>query len=492
VTVADTAPPPPPSRGSPGQASGLRTALDGAGFTAAALRKVLGTGRGPLLRRRDHAVYRLRLERDGSPVVPLVRLFAMGDAVEQAERERAVGAAAQTIVDLGIARVSGTSVTATVRLVPHDDLLVASDRGDVDTGAEHVAGVHGPSAMLAHLTVRRPVRRALDVGTGNGIQALLLARHAEHVVATDLNERALAFAELNAALNGVSNVELRAGSFLEPVVGERFDVAVANPPYVISPESSMLFRDSGLPRDAVSAELARSFPSALDDGGYATMMVSWVQQGPDPTARPRSWLGDDCDAWILHWSTTDAIAAAAAWNREQTDDRAYAEAVERWLAYYEQEGIDAVAYGAIVFRRRTTGRVCVKAAELPRSPVMPASEQLQRMFANEDALDGRDDAALAESRIALVPEARIVQTVRLADGWRTVDAELVLEGGLGLRGALEGAALSVALGLDGSVPLREVFDRVAAESGADRAAVAAMGTALARRALELGFAELVA
>jgi hypothetical protein len=52
--------------------------------------------------------------------------------------------------------------------------------------------------------------------------------------------------------------------------------------------------------------------------------------------------------------------------------------------------------------------------------------------------------------------------------------------------------LSVALGLDGSVPIRDVFSRVAAESGADRGAVAAMGTALARRALELGFAELVA
>jgi hypothetical protein len=33
--------------------------------------------------------------------------------------------------------------------------------------------VHGPSLTLSHLTVRRPVETALDVGTGNGIQAIL-------------------------------------------------------------------------------------------------------------------------------------------------------------------------------------------------------------------------------------------------------------------------------------------------------------------------------
>ena len=114
-----------------------------------------------------------------------------------------------------------------------------------------------PSNTLANLTVRRPVARALDVGTGNGIQALLASRHAEHVVATDVNERALAFARFNLALNGVSNVELRQGSFLEPVEGERFDLVVANPPYVISPESSFVFRDSGLGRDRVSELVVR-------------------------------------------------------------------------------------------------------------------------------------------------------------------------------------------------------------------------------------------
>ena len=44
---------------------------------------------------------------------------------------------------------------------------------------------------------------------------------------------------------------MRAGSFFEPVAGERFGLVTCNPPYVISPESAFLFRDSGREGDAV-------------------------------------------------------------------------------------------------------------------------------------------------------------------------------------------------------------------------------------------------
>src|SRR6476646_7770124 len=111
-----------------------------------------------------------------------------------------------------------TAVRALARIVPHDELLIASDRrvahGEPEQ-PDHVAGVHGPSLTLSHLTVRRPVERALDMGTGSGVQAILASRHSDHVVATDLNERALNFAAFNAVLNGVENVEFRTGSFFE-------------------------------------------------------------------------------------------------------------------------------------------------------------------------------------------------------------------------------------------------------------------------------------
>ena len=213
----------------------------------------------------DVPVHERRLAGDESLLATLIRLFLVDLPVAPAVAEHALGAAFEDLDALGFLMEEDGALRGALRIVPYEGLLIASDNPRVDAGPDHVAGIHGPSGALASLTVRRPVARALDVGTGNGVQALLVARHADRVVATDINERALAFAALNGELNGIDNVELRAGSFLEPVAGERFDLVVANPPYVISPESEYSFRDSGLGRDRVSESLVRALPALLAD-----------------------------------------------------------------------------------------------------------------------------------------------------------------------------------------------------------------------------------
>ena len=77
-------------------------------------------------------------------------------------------------------------------------------------------------------------------------------------MATDICERALNFAEMNARLNDITNIEFRAGSFFEPARGEKFDRIVSNPPFVISPASSFVYRDGGLGSDGVSEHVVRT------------------------------------------------------------------------------------------------------------------------------------------------------------------------------------------------------------------------------------------
>jgi methylase of polypeptide subunit release factors len=100
---------------------------------------------------------------------------------------------------------------------------IASDLGELATGGalrtDHVLGVGGASVTLSGLLLPGPVDTALDLGTGCGIQALHLAREARRVVATDISQRALDLAALNAALNGVESIEFRLGSLFEPVAG---------------------------------------------------------------------------------------------------------------------------------------------------------------------------------------------------------------------------------------------------------------------------------
>ena len=72
---------------------------------------------------------------------------------------------------------------------------------------------------------------ALDVGTGTGLIALLMARKASHVLGVDINPIAVELAEENARLNGIENVEFRLSDLFENVSG-KFDVITFNAPYL--------------------------------------------------------------------------------------------------------------------------------------------------------------------------------------------------------------------------------------------------------------------
>jgi methylase of polypeptide subunit release factors len=356
--------------------------------------------------------------------------------------------------------------------------------------ADHVPGVHRPSVALAHLTVRGAGERALDVGTGNGIQAILLAAHARHVVATDVNARALEYAELNAALNGVHNVELRRGSFFEPVEGEQFDLVVANPPYVVSPEHAYLFRDSGLRGDTVSESVVRAAPAALAPGAFASILISWALDPDDPAERPRGWLeGSGCDAFLLHTSTDDPLETAAVWNRDLLDrPEAYGEALDRWLAYYRDLAIEHVGYACLVLRRRAdSGDGWFEALQLPRAGLRPAGEHVRKLFETRDRLaEFEPDAALLDRRLRVADDALVTQVMRFAGAtWKPETLTLQLGRGLPFSAELDPPTARLIRELDGSRTLGEALAGVVEDADMEKA-----GLDIARRMVEVGFLEL--
>jgi len=76
----------------------------------------------------------------------------------------------------------------------------------------------------------------LDIGTGCGILAIIAAKKAKKVIATDVNPRAVECARLNAKINGVSpKIDVRLGDLFQPILKtEKFDVIVFNAPYLPS------------------------------------------------------------------------------------------------------------------------------------------------------------------------------------------------------------------------------------------------------------------
>ncbi len=122
--------------------------------------------------------------------------------------------------------------------------------------------------------------RVLDLFTGSGalaVQAGLAG--AASVVATDLSRRALANARLNARLNRVS-VEVRNGDLFDPVAGERFDLILANPPYLPGGDDELPRRgpslawEGGADGRAVVDRFCLQCEKHLRSGGSALMVHS--------------------------------------------------------------------------------------------------------------------------------------------------------------------------------------------------------------------------
>ena len=160
----------------------------------------------------------------------LVRLFVLRQPVsEAAVREALAPFPLERLISAGLIEDGQDgSLVSNVCLMPYQDLISLRDFGADWTARtvepDFVMGISQSSISLAVTTVRQQGEEALDLGTGGGIQTLLAARHANRVIATDINPRALALTKLALQINGINNVELHQGNMFDPVVGQTFDL----------------------------------------------------------------------------------------------------------------------------------------------------------------------------------------------------------------------------------------------------------------------------
>ena len=280
------------------------------------------------------------------------------------------------------------------------DLTPGLDGAPVAVGPDHVLGISSASTSLAQLTMREPLARALDLGTGCGVQALHLATHADTVVATDVNPRALWMTRLNGALNDIA-VDVRDGSFFEPVAGERFDLVATNPPFVISPATGerLVYRDSGLPGDRVVEHIVRTGPDHLAEGGWLQVLANWaIVEGRPWDERLGSWLREDCDALVVQREVLDPAAYVELWLKDSGHHGGpdYAARYDTWLSWLEQTGIEGIGFGWINVRRGGSGQVAGRhdLLEWPYDVEQPIGPAIHAWGEAASGLRGPDDDAL--------------------------------------------------------------------------------------------------
>ena len=520
----------------PEQAASLRTDLTESGWGVETVAALLGGAADAALRREIRlpalrAVRAALAERSDSAsswsVAVLTALFMLGEPVPAIALDAALprtGAAGAAAVGLVGEPDETGCVRARVDLRPHEAVddagevrwWVASDLGELVTGRalapDHVLGIGGAGLTLAGLTPRTPVSTALDLGCGCGIQTLYLLRHAEHVVATDISERALAFTAFNAALAGVSvidgprpgadagsagRLELRLGSLLEPVAGRRFDLIASNPPFVLTPPA---VREAGLPlmeyRDAggpVLPALVAGLGEHLEPGGAAVMLGNWEHYGADSWRDAVSaWIPEELDAWVIEREVQDPVEYATMWLRDGglTPERhaeTFDAALGAWIGDFEARGVEGIGFGYLIVHRPESPRGPWRLLEeVSTSGQGVLGPHVAEVLRTRELLSGLDDDAVAALRPVLAPD--VTEERHFVPGASEPTVILLRQGG-GLGRTVQASTAVAALAgvADGELSVGQIASAVASLTGVDADALRAELVEAVRRLATHGF-----
>lgn len=484
--------------------------LRAAGFASAALREAWGAQADDALARGLRRPATRALGDRGDALAVLGRLWGLGLPVARGDVESALPALrVDGAVALGLIEVSGDAVTPAVLLRPQG---FSDDQGDVewwiasdlDESAlegplpeNHVLGVGGASETLARLQLTRRARTALDLGTGCGIQALRLRRLVDHVVATDISERALRFTRLNALLNDVDGIETRHGSLFEPVAGETFDRVASNPPFVITPRVAGVpayeYRDGGLEGDALVASVIGGVGAHLSPGGVAQSLGNWeYREGESGLDRVRDWIGTSMDAWVVERQVLDPLAYAELWVRDGgtvAGTPAYARLIDAWLDDFAERGVTGIGFGYVLVRKPLAGAPTLARFErVDGGGEAWFGSHLAACLAAHDRAALLDDESLADSVLRVAPDVTEARHHRPGEEDPSV-IELRQGGGFARTLEVDPALAALVGACDGDLSVGVLVDAIAQLLEVDAEALRADLLPRVRELLVTGFVD---
>jgi methylase of polypeptide subunit release factors len=364
----------------------------------------------------------LRLTSEETPLNILARLFLLGVPVSEASARSALRPVPlDEWRDAGLVYVDEGHVTALVAISPFEKLLLAAEKPELlDRGVEsdYVCSITSSTASLARSLIQRPFNYALDVCTGCGALGFLASGYSRHVLATDLNPKAIQLATFNARLNGIRNIEFAVGATFEPAGGSKFDLITANPPCVLGPAARYTFRDSGMELDGLCRQMIAEAPDFLTDGGIFQCTLEWPNiDGADWRQRlPESLQNLPCDALLLHLRTHDAQSHAeeTVFDTDILDGEEQSKLFTAYMDYFHSRNVTSISEGLIALRRRSAGRNWLQMESLPPRSTASFGDAVFRYFQSSDSVDRLGDSLL-DVKLHMAPSVS-VETSRTWNG----------------------------------------------------------------------------
>ena len=469
--------------------AGLREALRAAGLDERFVAKLARVGErldDPL--RAPMRVWHAR--RLPEPAAVAARLFLLHDPVPLGDAARMLGDRAALAAG-GIVEARGDAITSRAQLALAGDHFVFGDR---IASADAVPPLNAVTPFLARAAIpRRPIDSALDLGCGAGALALALAAVARRVVGTDVNARALSWARFNARLNGVAGVELRLGDLFEPAGAERFDLVVAQPPFVArrADADPCAFVHGGPRGDELALRSMAGAPSRLTPRGRAVLLADWPVLDGDPLdARVRAALGDAAaDAFVLQSppKNLDEYCTSVAAAEHPRLDEAFARAAFAQRDHFDRLGVRAVAQALVVLEASGGGRTTlVPVRHGHDAPV--ASETVDRIVAAHGLAYGAERAVL-DARLAMPASTRLVEQPSAHGAAAAIIVQLP-QARPEWPFALEPVAATLLREIDGAPSVLEAARAAAHREGVSLDVAVGRVVAVARDALRRGALEI--
>lgn len=376
----------------------------------------------PFVRHGEHLLDRMRrplrsyyLRQTRTPLVWALRLFVFMDPVTREEALTALDS--ETLLSallearLLVERDGGLVCPFFLNVV--EDQYVFCD--DLANRGEAVMGASATTAGLIQAAwPTKRLEKVLDLGCGAGTAALMFARTAGQVIGSDINPRAIALAKLNLALTDRSNVTFLAGDLFSPVAGVRFDLVVAQPPFVSKPDSeeAVTFLHGGARGDELLLRILSELPTRLASEGRAVLLVDWPRYDDVPPAeRIRAALGaGSFDLLLLTSQRKDLgeyVAHYAAGRHPDLGEQ-YGHAVHDHLEHLARLGVTELRAMLIVVRatQRTPWTHVVPTQSF--NDTKPTSAQIERLIAAQDLLLG-DPEAFRAARLVVPEGTRFAQ-----------------------------------------------------------------------------------
>jgi methylase of polypeptide subunit release factors len=437
-----------------------------------------------------------------TPLNTLLRLFFMAeDCPLDAVAAAIPPLSTEQLSRAGILSVAGDWVSSCFRLQPYEKMLFAFTRLTPETPPEETLMLVSPSSLeVAHLMMRRGVRRALDIGTGSGFLASLISLWSESVVAIDINTAAIRMAEFNARWNGISNVTFLNGNLLEPVREQRFDLIVCNPPFFICPvitpfSSRYAFKHSGSDGDDFCINLARAASQLLTEDGYFHMIFQWEEPaaGAWSANLEKALSGLGCDAWLARIMSESSDEYTKEWistltEEEQTDATATGEQARE---YFRAKNIGSLGTGLLTLRRASARQNYLWFDEAPEDRLQPYGDSVRALFDARTRMMQDGGPGLVQAKLRASPHITMLQTLAVRDGeWSPTSTELNLDQGLKYSfGDVDARLTKLLTYFDGRRTVKEACDVFKKENPEVVANPCAFYLATIRELLWYGFLE---